>query len=499
MMLKTFERLLTMLILMCFFIPLISCKSEISESIEDVFPPEVASVSPSDQTANLDPGFSIAISFIEGIEPSSVFVNTNHTSCSGTVQISDDSFASCWAISSAVEFSDENRTVLITPPEKAYDKSYEFSVKATSAVKDMAGNSMQSDLIYSASISTKDLIGSISPQDGTTDVTPGTPIVINFNAQVDTSTLTVNKADTNCSGSLQISLDDFQTCEQVSDDPAFSNGNTTATIYTSSVFYGSTYKVLLTSDINDPSGTSRDSNYQTSTGFSTKNLIQEISPANGETVESPYNSIIITFTEEMDTDSITVNSSDTTCSGSIHISDDNFSSCIRLSGEPTVSNNIKTFTLTPFVGYIDSTTYKIRITNDIRDSGQVRQKENSVSKFTVAFPYTIDSSTNLMWEDDGSSTRKSHGDMGTHCDDLELAGYKNWQVPSPGELTNLFDNREILKDYQSSNYWTNKGGTYGFYTVIDFSTGESDSVYVDGMKYNPYAYIRCVRDPTYDS
>ena len=66
---------------------------------------------------------------------------------------------------------------------------------------------------------------------------------------------------------------------------------------------------------------------------------------------------------------ITTNTSDTYCAGSIRVSSDNFSSCVRMSSEPTASNSNfnQTFTLNPYDNLSYDTTYKVRVTTGAKD------------------------------------------------------------------------------------------------------------------------------------
>ena len=50
------------------------------------------------------------------------------------------------------------------------------------------------------------------------------------------------------------------------------------------------------------------------------------------------------------------------------VSSDNFSSCVRMSSEPTASSNLnKTFTLDPYDNLSYDTTYKVRVTTGVKD------------------------------------------------------------------------------------------------------------------------------------
>ena len=77
--------------------------------------------------------------------------------------------------------------------------------------------------------------------------------------------------------------------------------------------------------------------------------------------------ISVTFSESMDTTSVTTNSSGTSCTGTLQVSSDNFSSCVQMSSSPTVSNSNKTFTVTSPASLSYNTIYKIRIGTGVKD------------------------------------------------------------------------------------------------------------------------------------
>jgi len=76
---------------------------------------------------------------------------------------------------------------------------------------------------------------------------------------------------------------------------------------------------------------------------------------------------IIIFSEEMEGQSMTTNVSDTSCSGTIQMSSDNFSSCVQMESHPTKNIGGEKWYVTTSSTLSKSTIYKIRITNDVMD------------------------------------------------------------------------------------------------------------------------------------
>ena len=95
--------------------------------------------------------------------------------------------------------------------------------------------------------------------------------------------------------------------------------------------------------------------------------------------------IAVTFTEAMNTDTITTNTGDTECDGSLQVSSDTFSTCFRMDNNPVATNDNKTFTVTPGENLIGETTYKIRVTNSAADvAGNTTTESTSFHGFTTA-------------------------------------------------------------------------------------------------------------------
>jgi len=87
--------------------------------------------------------------------------------------------------------------------------------------------------------------------------------------------------------------------------------------------------------------------------------VSTILPSDSDTVSKRSN-ISVTFSETIDNSTVTTNTSNTSCSGTFQISNNNFSTCIHMSSSPTISNSSMTFTIIPSTNLLSSPTYKIR-------------------------------------------------------------------------------------------------------------------------------------------
>ena len=89
----------------------------------------------------------------------------------------------------------------------------------------------------------------------------------------------------------------------------------------------------------------------------------------------------VTFSDIMDTATLTVNNSDTSCSGTFQVSSDNFATCAEMTGLSfTISDSYKTFTLDRSESLNGQLTYKFRVT-----SGATDLAGNSVSTHTISY------------------------------------------------------------------------------------------------------------------
>ncbi len=108
----------------------------------------------------------------------------------------------------------------------------------------------------------------VAPADGDTNVSVSTTIKLTFSAPMDTATLTAQTSTGACSGSIQLSKDGFTTCIGFG-APAFSAGNTVATLTPSApLASATTYKVKVTT-VAHKAGGAAILPYSMTTGFTT--------------------------------------------------------------------------------------------------------------------------------------------------------------------------------------------------------------------------------------
>ena len=116
--------------------------------------------------------------------------------------------------------------------------------------------------------------------------------------------------------------------------------------------------------------------------------VVDLTPADGTMAVLSSSQIDVTFSEPMDPATITVSAS-TSCSGTVQLSRDDFSTCVPIAGG-AVSQDDTTFTLTPSGALASLELYKLRVTTGAMDLGgnQLLQTFES-SGFSVAFRHTV--------------------------------------------------------------------------------------------------------------
>ena len=108
------------------------------------------------------------------------------------------------------------------------------------------------------------------PADNTTYNSVDTTVSVTFSEALATSSITTNTSDTTCSGTFQLSSDNFSTCIKMSAAPVASDNNKTFTVTpASSLSADTTFKLRLTSPIADTSCNVLASDNTSIVGFST--------------------------------------------------------------------------------------------------------------------------------------------------------------------------------------------------------------------------------------
>lgn len=142
--------------------------------------------------------------------------------------------------------------------------------------------------------------------------------------------------------------------------------------------------------------------------------VSSIYPTDNQSSVSITDNISVTFSEAMDTTSVTTNTDNTTCYGSFQLSSNNFTTCVQMTSAPTASNSNMTFTVNPSDNFSYLTIYKIGISTESKDLAG-----NTISNFyttTDGFT-TITGNLTITYNGNGNSSGSVPTDGTTYDED----------------------------------------------------------------------------------
>ena len=103
---------------------------------------------------------------------------------------------------------------------------------------------------------------------------------------------------------------------------------------------------------------------------------------------APGSNVRITFSEPMSALSLTTNTTDSTCSGSVQVSSDNFATCVQMSSL-AISNGDRTATVQPAAALDSMASYAVRVTTAATSQASVTLAAPFDSTFQVRYYHTI--------------------------------------------------------------------------------------------------------------
>ena len=254
---------------------------------------------------------------------------------------------------------------------------------------------MTSFTVTSSNDTTAPTVSSISTTaDNQSLVTITDNITVTFSEAMEPSYVTTSTSDAFCAGTIRVSSDNYSTCVKMSSEPVSSNSNRTFTLDPyDNLTVGSTYLTRVTTGVKDTAGNAMSSQYDNSTGFAIVDLtaptVSSVSTtADNQSSVAITDNITVTFSEAMDNTTVTTNTDNTTCYGSLELSSDNFSSCVQMSSAPASSSDNMTFTLDPYDNLTGGTTYKTRVTTGVKDTAgnALSSQYETSSGFTTLLP-----------------------------------------------------------------------------------------------------------------
>jgi YVTN family beta-propeller protein len=306
---------------------------------QDLSPPIVLSVSPGDGAGEVDVSSQILIAFSEPVDKTTVNESTCYLSVEGTPV----------TLQPVPTMMDNDQKVLLTPVIP-FTHSTTYTLNITSGVTDLRGNGLSG--LYTSTFTTEDpdvdapYVTEVIPADSSEGIFPTANIVVIFSEPIDPSTLeagftlgTVGDPDVPVSFSLD------PTGSVVTFDPV------------NTLSEGTTYSVILTGDVLDLSGNSLTPTFSSifTTVAEAAPIVEYIGPSAGQTNVSVTTSIVVDFSEPIDTSTVTSSSfqliqGTTSVTGSFDFLYTNSRVVFR-----------------PAADLADNTTYTLDLTSDIQD------------------------------------------------------------------------------------------------------------------------------------
>ena len=340
---------------------------------KNLFPPSISSLSPHDNATDVNETTEIEVVFSESMKTSSISTNNNDTSCSGTLQISSDNFTKCvqWE---ATPTPSVNNTTFRAKLSDNLSSETTYKIKITSDAKDLDDLSLTTDYLQSSGFKIRDWeppdVSQFSPESGAISISQISPISIIFSEVMDNSSITINSDNSTCSGSVHLSSDNFTNCTRFADNKT-TNDNITFIFYPyDNLTSEASYKIKVTTDVKDEDNNSMNSESILENAFKIvdwlKPTVISVTPNDGSVSVDNTSNITVVFSEVMLDSSITMATSGISCTDSVQVSSDNFSSCVIFNDNKSSIDN-KTYVFDPVDNLSSNTTYKIKVTTNVKD------------------------------------------------------------------------------------------------------------------------------------
>ncbi|MBS2025008.1 MAG: Ig-like domain-containing protein [Deltaproteobacteria bacterium] len=295
-------------------------------------------------------------------------VTLGDSSCNGRLRLSTSptfTAGSCVALSG---LSVVGNTASATAPVLLPDTTY--YIGGTADLADSDGVTLGTAFSTSATTRSAIVVTAVTPADGDTP-TVSTAISVTFNTAALASSITGNTgADTTCSGSVQVSSDNFATCVPMTGAAQTGDDLTFTLTPAAALAESTTYKVRVTTAAKDASGLALASAFTQPVGFTTLAgfAVSSTSPADGATSTPRGTAITVTFNHPAQANTITTGQTTACGSDTVQVSADDFATCVPLSSTVTASGDLLRFTVQPSAHLAADTRYKVRVTTGATDT-----------------------------------------------------------------------------------------------------------------------------------
>lgn len=337
--------------------------------------PAVIGTLPADSAVSVATGTSVSVQFSAPMSTATITTNTVSTACTGSLQVSADAFATCVLMAANPSASNGNKNFSITPAA-ALSGLTAYQIRVTTAAQSAAANALGAAFTTTVGFTT--LPDTTAPTvtfwiaDGLTLAYKNMTHYFTFSEAMDLSTITTNTADTTCSGSLQISGDNFATCLQMTGAPTAAEGIVFGIKPILQLNNLASYRARVTTVTKDLAGNALASMFTMPIGFvtgisidSVAPIVSSVNPPDGAAGVSVTTSIFITFDDNMQPITVTANKNDNTCSENVQMSSDGFVTCVAMGRQ--ISSQLEEFTFTPLLPLAAATNYRVRVLSAAAD------------------------------------------------------------------------------------------------------------------------------------
>jgi Domain of unknown function (DUF4082)/Bacterial Ig-like domain/Bacterial Ig domain len=309
----------------------------------DTTPPSVSSVTPVNGAGRVPTNSTVTAAFSEAMDATTI--NTN------TFQLRDPSGA---LVAAAVTYNSTNRTATLTP-SAALLTSTTYTARVDGGTvdpraKDVAGNALAADVVWSFTTvggpdTTPPTVSSVTPASGATGIGLTTTVTATFSEAMDSTTINATTFELRAPGNVLVTA-----------TVTYNSASRTATLTpTAALTQTTTYTATVKGGATDPRvkdavGNALASNFTwsftTTTPDTTPPTVTGVTPTNGSTGVAANTAVTATFSEAMDSTTISTSSFELR----------NPSNTL-IASTVTYSSATRTATLTPTAALANSTTY----------------------------------------------------------------------------------------------------------------------------------------------
>ena len=184
-------------------------------------PSMLESIVPADGTASVPVTTSVQLFFTRAMDPTSLTTTDGSSACGGSVSLSSDDFQTCIPMTGGSDSTTDKSFTF--KPTAALVAGTRYKVRLTTKARSGSHHGMSADwastqgfiTVSTPTVATDTVaptVMSVSPASGAVNVGRATPLTVTFSEPVDTKTLVTQSADGTCTGTFQISNDNFTYC-----------------------------------------------------------------------------------------------------------------------------------------------------------------------------------------------------------------------------------------------------------------------------------------------